>query len=646
MPDNLGMQEHLSAHEIGNLHTERMPSAPDSTTGTPFHPAPTQQPTVEELWQINRFALFEECMLVPLTEDGVFKVFLPNNSDHNPFETRRALEKKILENPYNQQYFETLLQQTDKSVTKDTLSYFRGQLNNALQSHGAFPIMYETQSKTLWVGINMTEADLQTLRKPDHIVYTSERLKSLALLRHVEDVKLLLLTPTETHELLEAVKRRDKLQQKLRVIEPTVQATQVFGTIVDVALDWKASDIHLKPRGNKQYLVSYRVDGKLVPVYELTEDQGKALISIIKNRAELNIAENRRRQDGAINFNEKGKLDGVNLRVATILTQIGEGEAREAIVMRVLNSRSEAIIPLEKMGYEQDQVALIRDVMQAPQGIIIVTGPTGSGKTTLLYAALREMITPSLNIITIEDPVEQLVPGLVQVRVDETIDNTFQNVFRGVLRLDPDVILVGEIRDKIVSETAVSAANTGHLVLTTLHANSSIEALPRLLDLGINGTQFQSIKAIIAQRLIRNICLECSETYDARDALNKLFEEELLKQPIHLVRPKNDGEGLPSCSCCHGSGYKGRQAVGEVLRLNPEQHDMLRQGDFRFEELYRSAARTGFRPMLFTAMTSLLKHKTSLKEVLEVVDAEDFRRRKNSLSQYISDWVEAYGNRG
>jgi len=323
----------------------------------------------------------------------------------------------------------------------------------------------------------------------------------------------------------------------------------------------RGSDIHLEPFEH-EFKVRYRVDGVLYEMMPPPIQLARAVISRVKVMSNLDIAETRLPQDGRIELNIGG--NPVDLRVSTLPTMYGE-----SVVMRVLD-RSNVALNLEQIGLRSEELKLLRALLEKPNGIILVTGPTGSGKTTTLYSALNEMNTIDVKIITTEDPVEYDLEGIMQCQINEEIGVTFANCLRSILRQDPDKILVGEVRDLETAQIAVEASLTGHIVLSTLHTNDAPSAVTRLLDLGLEPFLITAtLEAIVAQRLVRRICLNCRTPYEPTD--EGLYE-------LELTRSEIEGKQFfygTGCKKCNGSGYKGRIAIFEIMVISDRVRDMI-----------------------------------------------------------------------
>ncbi len=392
----------------------------------------------------------------------------------------------------------------------------------------------------------------------------------------------------------------------LEASEFSQPVVRLIDALLTEAVQLNASDIHFEPEPN--FLrIRYRVDGVLRQVRSLHKSFWSAMVVRIKVMSGMNIAETRAPQDGHISL----KLSGWNLdfRVASHPTTHGEN-----IVLRILD-RQKGIVPIEQIGLDESALHTLRALMAKPEGIVLVTGPTGSGKTTTLYSILSHVNTESVNIMTLEDPVEYPIPLIRQSAVNEAAKLDFASGIRSMMRQDPDIILVGEIRDHPTAEMAFRAAMTGHQVYSTLHSNSAIGAIPRLLDIGIlPDIMAGNIIGIIAQRLVRLLCEHCKYAY----------------QPDHFER-KILGLGDPDspviyraagCEKCQHQGYKGRRAIMEILKLDSDMDDLIsRRASMR--DLKLAALDKGFRPLAQDGIQRILRGETSLAELSRVIDLTD-----------------------
>ncbi|HEY6826772.1 MAG TPA: ATPase, T2SS/T4P/T4SS family [Gemmatimonadaceae bacterium] len=345
----------------------------------------------------------------------------------------------------------------------------------------------------------------------------------------------------------------------------------------------RASDIHIEAE-EQGIAVRHRVDGVLAVVRRLPRSVGPALVSRIKILSGLDIADRLRPQDGRARIAVNGVA--VDLRVSTLPASHGE-----KVVIRVLDGRG-AIVTLEGMGFHPDELARIERLLEAREGLILVTGPTGSGKTTTLYAALRQIKERGVNIVTVEDPIEYRLPGIVQVQVNEKAGLTFAAALRSIMRQDPDVVLIGEIRDRETAEIAIQASLTGHLVLSTLHTNDAPSAVTRLIDIGVANYKIATaVKGVLAQRLVRRSCAACAGANSA-------------------------------CPVCSGSGFHGRLAIVEVLTGSPEFERRVAAGEST-ERIAEAARRDGMRSLWQSGVAHAVGGRTTLDEVRRVASPDD-----------------------
>ena len=369
--------------------------------------------------------------------------------------------------------------------------------------------------------------------------------------------------------------------------------------ILFAAVKLDASDVHIEP-GPTAVRVRLRVDGMLRDYLDLPVWMQRQLLSRIKVLAHLDIAQQRVPQDGRIKARSRDGL--IDLRVSTLPTQYGE-----KIVLRVLGS---SLAPsLLDLGLSDAQLAMVDEALHQPQGLVLVTGPTGSGKSTTLYSMLTRRQAPDVNVVTVEDPIERRLPGITQAQVNDKAGTTFARYLRAILRQDPDVIMIGEIRDLESAEIAFQAALTGHLVLTTLHTNGTVEAVDRLLDIGVKPLMITSVtNLVVAQRLARLVCPHCRVRYQpSAAAIQKLG----LEANGEFTR----GSG---CSACGHTGYRGRVGIFELLRLTPALKELIRRGASELE--LRAAATAGGTQWLSDdAVAKIKQGLTTVEEVLRVV---------------------------
>jgi len=372
------------------------------------------------------------------------------------------------------------------------------------------------------------------------------------------------------------------------------------------AIQVHASDIHIEPQEGS-LVIRFRIDGVLHLQMEADNKIASALVLRLKLMSGLDISEKRLPQDGR--FHVRVREQGVDVRIASCPTQYGE-----SVVMRLLCQEG-GMSSLDSLGMVPEMLVRFREIISRSGGMVLVTGPTGSGKTTTLYAALAEINTPAQKIITVEDPVEYRLPGINQVQVNEKIDLTFTRVLRSALRQDPDVILVGEMRDAETAQIGLRAAMTGHLVFSTLHTRDAAGTLFRLADMGIPRFMVvSSVQAVIAQRLLRTICASCIEPYSPT-----LQENEWLKMEGVVVEQSVSLRHGRGCSHCNGSGYQGRTGVYEILEMNRE---MLAAANHEDVTQFMQAAREHMKgkTMLDYAITLVRLGKTTVAEVMRISD--------------------------
>jgi type IV pilus assembly protein PilB len=394
-----------------------------------------------------------------------------------------------------------------------------------------------------------------------------------------------------------------EMQQELMQRSKTTPAVHLVATMIKTAISKRASDIHIEPQQGET-TVRFRVDGVLREFQRIPRALQNTVASRVKILSDMDIAERRAPQDGRfmVRIGERR----IDMRVSTLPTQYGE-----KVVMRLL----EGDTPLKDfgaLGIPEDVAHGLEEVLRLPQGLLLVTGPTGSGKSTTSYTCLRMVRRPAVNIITVEDPVEYVLPGLTQVQVNVKAGLTFASCLRSVLRQDPDVVMVGEIRDKETAEIAIKAAQTGHLVLSTLHTNDSISAVIRLLDLGVPGFQIaEAITAVVAQRLVRRLC-ECRYTTEAsQEYVNTVMIAGLTERPAERVM-------AGGCEKCDFSGYRGRIGIYELLNFNDPIRQATRLGNGN--DQIRTLARQGGMKFMQERGLELLKEGIStLEEIQRVV---------------------------
>lgn len=376
---------------------------------------------------------------------------------------------------------------------------------------------------------------------------------------------------------------------------------KLLNMVLLMAIRDHASDIHLEPFED-EFKIRIRADGVLYEMVPPPRHLALALVTRVKVMANLDIAERRLPQDGRIRLTVGGHP--VDLRVSVLPTMFGE-----SVVLRVLD-RSVVMLDLAMVGMPQETLDLFRGVIHKPNGIVLVTGPTGSGKTTTLYGALNELNTVEDKLITTEDPVEYEIEGIVQIPIDAEIGNTFAQCLRSILRQDPDIILVGEIRDLETAEIAVQASLTGHLVFSTLHTNDAPSSITRLRDMGIPPFLITAtLEAVLAQRLVRKICTECrEETMPSTEILAQL---EMAPEDV-MGKKFFRGKG---CTVCNQSGFKGRTGLFEMMMVNEQLRDLINKGAST-EKLRDCAIKAGMRALRITGMEKVHAGITTIEEVI------------------------------
>ena len=394
---------------------------------------------------------------------------------------------------------------------------------------------------------------------------------------------------------------------------------KLLSVIIRHAIEGNASDIHIEPV-SKEYRVRFRVDGVLYSSLSIPKGVGRAVISRIKILSSLKIDEKRKPQDGRFSVTEEEHT--VDFRVSTLPVIDGE-----KIVMRILDTGNK-VIDFEGMGIMGKGNEILLKNIREPYGIILMTGPTGSGKSTTLYACLDVLNKEERNIITLEDPVEYSIAGVNQSQINPEIGYTFASGLRSILRQDPNVIMVGEIRDSETAELTIHAALTGHLVLSTLHTNSSIGAIPRLIDMGIEAFLLaSSLKVVAAQRLVRRICLECKQEVKANDAIVKhirsrvenLPNDELKKYEIDLSQGIHIYKGK-GCEACENTGYKGRIAIFEAIEVDKDMKEIISEKNGSEVDIQNYADKQGMITMEQDGILKVLKGLTTLEEVERVTE--------------------------
>ncbi len=382
---------------------------------------------------------------------------------------------------------------------------------------------------------------------------------------------------------------------------PVVKLLQ---TMFEDAIQVRASDVHIEPQEAKLQ-IRFRIDGVLHLQTEADNKIAPALVLRLKLMSGLDISEKRMPQDGRFNIKVRGQ--SIDVRISSMPTQHGE-----SVVMRLLN-QSGGILMLDKLGMPPDMLERFRKILHRPNGMVLVTGPTGSGKTTTLYSALAELNTIESKILTVEDPVEYRLPGINQVQVNEKIDLSFARVLRSTLRQDPDIILVGEIRDQETAQIGLRAAMTGHMVLSTLHTNDAISTPIRLIDMGVPRFMVAtSLQVVLAQRLVRLVCESCVETYTL-----KPYEHEWMRLELKDEVDQHSYKHGRGCTNCNGTGYQGRMGVYEMLEMNFEMVEAANHHDpAHFMKMARQ--QMAGKTLRSQAVGEVLRGRTTVAEAMRI----------------------------
>lgn len=443
---------------------------------------------------------------------------------------------------------------------------------------------------------------LQILRQPAKL-----HVAALSDLRRAIDVAYKATARVSEHvrvfEERARARRREVPEEPVAQVDENAPVVQVVQALLEQAAAERASDIHIEPQDDR-VRIRNRVDGALHDVLDLPVTMGPALVSRIKVMADMNIVERRRPQDGQMEVEVAGgKLD---VRVSTTSTVHGE-----KCVMRLLDKRR-ALYELSDLGMPADTYEEFLKLVRSPYGMVICAGPTGSGKTTTLYATLAKISRPEINVMTVEDPVEYVFPGVNQIQINEQAGITFAGGLRSILRQDPDCILVGEIRDVETARMAVQSALTGHLVLSSIHATDAVAALHRFLDMGIESFLVaSSILCVVGQRLVRRICPECRAPYDLSPDEAALWKTWEMPEKAVFWR----GEG---CTFCAHTGYQGRIGVYEVLRTSDELKELI-VASAPHEQIRRVAVEQGMKPLARQALALVYQDVTTIPEIARTI---------------------------
>ena len=485
----------------------------------------------------------------------------------------------------------------------------------------------EREGQTLRVGV----VDMDDIEVQNALQFLSEKNRlSVELIKISEnDFKVALEAYTSPNysitQALESISKEEKDEKNEKegtrkeaqeVVLRDAPVAKIVEVILRNAIEGLASDIHIEPLEDS-VRVRYRQDGILHNSLVLPKKIGPAIVSRVKILSNLKIDEKRKPQDGRFRVIEKGKQ--IDLRVSSLPVSMGE-----KVVMRVLD-KEKGLIDLDDLGVRGRNYKIVKDSIAEPYGMILITGPTGSGKSTTLYSILKLLNKEGVNIVTLEDPVEYAIEGVNQSQVKPEIGYDFASGLRSILRQDPDIIMVGEIRDKETAELAVHAALTGHVVLSTLHTNDSIGAIPRFIDMGVEAFLISSsLRIIVAQRLVRRICPHCKEEVQVSEVM-KVTMEKILSQIPEEERKDIDlkngikaykGKGCPKCG---GSGTKGRIGIFEVFYLDAEVADLLGE-KVEEDDLRKVAKKQGMITMKQDGYLKVLAGETTMEEVERVTE--------------------------
>lgn len=542
----------------------------------------------------------EECVALQQEEGGRLGDILLRKKYVLPHEITRALCFQI-----DLPYIEDLrpAEIDPKIVDKLPINYAR--------SREVLPVSIANNVVTVAVSDPFNLESIEDLR----ILYNCSNIRTVVTTSNKLQDALNRVYERNTSNMIQDIKREDEesyddLEGPIDILDATEDEAPVIrfvNSVIFRAVKEKASDIHVEPF-EKETVIRFRVDGIMHDILHQPKKVHAAVSSRIKVMGNLDIAEKRIPQDGRIFRKVAGKE--IDIRLSTIPTQFGE-----RMVMRILEKGGE-LLSLERLGFEGETLEQVNKLIQRENGIILVTGPTGSGKSTTMAACLARINSPDLNILTAEDPVEYQIPGAGQLQVNPKIELTFAKALRAFLRQDPDVIMVGEVRDSETAELAVTAALTGHLVISSLHTNEAAGAFPRLIDMGVEPFLVaSSVNAVMAQRLMRRVCLKCRESYEATALDLQELGVKNVKGPITLYK-------AVGCVACSHSGYSGRINIHELLIMDDNVRSLVMKNSDA-GSIRRAAQEKGMLTMREDGARKVLSGVTTVQELSRTLHADE-----------------------
>lgn len=539
--------------------------------------------------------------------------------------TKAQLEWAMREQEETGKRVEDLLIEVGIVKKEDILSVLQIQLGIPYMDLGQYSIDYMMATKVpepvarryTAIAVGIENGRLQVAMKDPFNMFALDDLKlstKMEIIPILADEKEILKLMDETFTsaqtkniVLEVEKRlKEKTEKSLKGLQPVLveeesaPIVQLVNNILERCILKGASDVHIEPF-EKYVRIRYRVDGMLTEMEQIQKNMFNTIVTRIKIISGLDIAERRLPQDGRLSRRINDQQ--VDMRVSILPTIYGE-----KIVIRFIYTEEKSL-KLEEIGFLKEDYRRVMNLLRNPHGIILLTGPTGSGKSTTLAAILKSLNKETSNIITVEDPVENIIEGINQVAVNNKIGLTFAQTLRAILRQDPDIMMIGEMRDSETSSIAVRAAITGHLVLSTLHTNDAASSIPRLIDMGTEAYLVgAALKGVISQRLVRKLCESCKERHLVTAVEARIYK---IEENTVVYKPKG-------CSSCNHTGYKGRMAIHEVLVINKTLEELISRGDLTTEKIREVALGQGMRTLLDNALEGVRKGRTSLEEMMRV----------------------------